>query len=204
MACYNELVEHIYQRGFYLIDNFLSHKAVASLQETALALIAANQFQPAKIGRHTTINNNRQIRGDTIYWLDNDTNHHALAAFFMQTKHITKALNQQLFLGLTDFEAHFAFYQPGSFYKRHVDQFNNQRDRRLSCVYYLNNDWHESFGGQLHLYNKQLMPLIKIMPVANRFVCFSSDLPHEVSQTTMPRLSITGWMKTRSIMGSEF
>ena len=38
-----------------------------------------------------------------------------------------------------------------------------------------------------------------ITPCGNRFICFKSELPHEVCLTLQTRYSIAGWMKTRSV-----
>ena len=47
-------------------------------------------------------------------------------------------LNQSLFLGLNELEAHFAHYPAGSGYQRHLDSFQNSNLRRITIVVYLN------------------------------------------------------------------
>ena len=44
-----------------------------------------------------------------------------LTALFMRNG----VLNRDLFLGLEDFESHFAMYPPGAFYLKHVDRFRD-------------------------------------------------------------------------------
>ena len=199
MVDYKDVVEQIYSQNFHIIDNFLPPENVDCLRTTALQLAQENQFHVAKIGSQNNALSNRNIRRDQIYWLDDTSENESVITYFKAMKTIATTLNQHLYLGLVDFETHFALYSPGEFYKKHVDQFNNKQDRRISCVYYLNTDWETSFGGELKLYNKEGALLTSISPIANRLVCFSSDMPPEVCTTTQTRLSIAGWMKTRAV-----
>ena len=61
-------------------------------------------------------------------------------------------LNKRLFLGLFDYECHFARYAPGGFYKKHRDAFVGDSNRILSTVLYLNPGWRAEWGGELLMY----------------------------------------------------
>ena len=66
---------------------------------------------------------------------------------------------------------------------------------------YLNNeDWQPEYGGELTIYTHEKgaeLP-VDIYPLAGRMVIFESQvLEHEVKPVKHPRLSITGWLKTR-------
>src|SRR5690606_23077857 len=102
-------------------------------------------------------------------------------------------------LGLKSFEAHLAKYPPGSFYKRHIDQFQQVSYRIISCILYLNADWREGDGGELRIFlpdGKRGEKQIDIVPKAGTLVCFKSDeIPHEVLPTHKERYSFTGWMR---------
>lgn len=204
MIPYQEMADSICEQGFYLIDNFLAPDSFNGLRDKALQLMQTNHLKPAKIGHQTIAEIHSDIRRDYIHWLDEASEHQATQAWFGAIKAIEASLNQQLFLGLNEFESHFACYQPGAFYKKHIDQFQQTQDRRISCVYYLNEQWSDSFGGELILYDKSDNLLMSVPPLANRLICFSSDLPHEVTKTTQCRLSIAGWMKVRSLNNSNF
>ena len=52
-------------------------------------------------------------------------------------------------LGLFEMEVCFAVYPPGGFYDRHLDSFAGARNRVVSLVAYLNEDWDEARGGAL-------------------------------------------------------
>lgn len=194
---YRHIVDGVYDAGFYVIDNFLKPYDYHALQTQLHTQLQSGAFKHASIGNkhHKTLNTT--IRNDDICWLDNDASHEALNAYFTAMDRLSLEFNRSLMLGLADCEAHFAVYPPNSFYKKHVDQFSHTKNRRISCVYYLNDNWQPSYGGELVLYDSQDQPLTTIMPEGNRFVCFMSELPHEVCITQHKRCSITAWLKTR-------
>ena len=191
------LTNTICQDGYHVIDNFLDPHHYHSLCKTIQNLHDNGQCKPAKIGKNQKQNLNTTIRNDQIVWIDKQGGNDAIAAYFKKIDALCETLNQSLFLGLIDYEAHFAVYQPNGFYKKHIDQFATTQDRRISCVYYLNKDWQQDFGGELMLYDTKDQPLSRIKPIGNRFVCFNSDLPHEVCTAYQTRYSIAAWLKVR-------
>ena len=190
------LIDNLCTQGFSIIDDFLESSSYHVLRELAHSLHQQGLFKNAKIGAKIQAQFN-EIRKDETYWLDEDSDSSAVQAYLQQTNALACTLNQSLFLSLTKFETHFAAYQPGSFYKKHVDQFTSTRTRKISCVYYLNDEWQETFGGELKLYNLNDELMATVYPQGNRFICFKSELPHEVCVTHNMRYSIAGWMKTR-------
>jgi len=195
----DELAENIYQHGFHIIDHFLDDQHYHALSISLKTRYEQGQLNEAKIGHRVRASNNASIRQDQTSWLDDAPDNPAITAYFSAIDTICLTLNQSLFLGLTDFETHFAVYPPGAFYKKHVDQFKTTQDRRISCVYYLNKTWQQEFGGELILYDTAEQTLCSILPRGNRFVCFSSELPHEVCETQQTRYSIAGWLKVRAV-----
>ena len=199
MHTQNHIADDLCVRGFHVIDNFLTPDHYNGLRESLKLLHEGQYFHPARIGNKSGKTANSLIRNDEICWLNDHKNNTAITDYFSEIDAFRGRLNQSLFLGLADYEAHFAIYQPGNFYKKHVDQFATTKDRRISCVYYLNEHWEQTFGGELMLYDKEDTLLTKIMPLGNRFICFNSDLPHEVCTAYQTRYSIAGWLKVRSI-----
>lgn len=66
----------------------------------------------------------------------------------------------------------------GGFLKIHAD-FTHHReydlDRRLNFLLYLNEDWQESYGGHLELWDADLKgPPTRLLPIANRCAIFST------------------------------
>jgi SM-20-related protein len=108
---------------------------------------------------------------------------------------IRAALNHNLnYTDINGYEFHYAMYETGSCYKKHLDQFRNNSSRKYSLIFYLNEDWQENDGGELCIYDGG--DVQKILPVTGKSVFFRSDeLPHEVLVANRPRLSITGWLK---------
>jgi len=111
-------------------------------------------------------------------------------------------LNRRLFMGLFDYESHFAHYPIGAFYKKHRDAFagqsgNRQPNRVLSTVLYLNSAWQPHEGGELLIYAEDGEAIIEtVVPVYGRLVIFLSEkFPHEVLPATRERKSIAGWFR---------
>jgi Rps23 Pro-64 3,4-dihydroxylase Tpa1-like proline 4-hydroxylase len=77
------------------------------------------------------------VRGDRIHWLEQGQSA-AGDVWLQQLEGLRLQLNQGLFLGLEDFEGHYALYPPGSFYQKHLDRFHDDDRRSISVVLYLN------------------------------------------------------------------
>ena len=65
---------------------------------------------------------------------------------------LRQQLNRELFLGLDEYESHFALYAPGAFYRTHLDRFRDDDQRTVSVVIYLNDSWLPGQGGALRLH----------------------------------------------------
>ena len=67
---------------------------------------------------------------------------------------------------------------PGGKLSLHIDFNKYQRkslERRLNILVYLNENWEESYGGYLELWNKDVTKAeVKILPVFNRVALFST------------------------------
>ncbi len=155
------------------------------------------QLEPAAIGRGRAAIVHENIRGDHIQWLD--AGHHpAVDRYLGLMEQLRTAINQTLFLGLEDFESHFALYPPGAFYKKHLDRFRDDDRRTITCVAYLNEQWLPEQGGELRMYlgDKRVHD---VLPQASTLMVFmSAQWPHEVLPATRDRLSITGWFRRRA------
>ncbi len=181
---------------FAIVDNFLPQQDYDALLNLAQDWQTHGKFRAAGIGNTQQASLNQEIRNDHICWLNDVTSNPAINRYYAAMQDVSNILNQEFYLGLTAFETHFAIYQPGNFYQKHIDQFKNNQERRISCVYYLNAQWSHADGGELQLYDAQDNKLTKVAPRGNRLVCFPSTLPHEVYPTRKTRYSITGWFKT--------
>ncbi|HUH73072.1 MAG TPA: 2OG-Fe(II) oxygenase [Chitinophagales bacterium] len=137
------------------------------------------------------------IRSDIIYWLDRAHNDEHENSFFDLIDAFVLHLNSTCFTGITGYEFHYALYEKGSFYKKHLDQFRNNESRQYSLVMYLNENWQEIDGGELCIHHNDHFQMIS--PNNCKGVFFkSSEIEHEVLLTHQPRLSIVGWLKIGS------
>ena len=92
----------------------------------------------AKIKDHQI---NESIRGDYIHWIDKNSAPDPLKVYLDKLGQLVQFLNESLFLSLKDYEIHLTIYPAGTFYKRHLDQFNRDDHRKLSVICYLNDNW---------------------------------------------------------------
>ena len=178
-----------------LADNFLSPSLAAHLKQNLSNLHAENRFQHARMGNDFQPVQDHRMRGDQIYWLDRAHNDPHENAFFDLIDGFIQYLNSSCYTGITGYEFHYTLYEKGSFYRRHLDQFRNNKSRAFSMILYLNSDWQEKDGGELCVFHPDHVQTIA--PNNGKCVFFkSSEMEHEVLETQAPRLSITGWLKT--------
>lgn len=195
---FDQLIDSYLINHVGISDHFLSDKLASSLKDNLNELYSTGSLKSAGIGNDDNAAINKLIRSDKIFWLDKSHHDKFEDAFFLLIDEFILHLNSTCFAGITDYEFHYAFYEAGSFYKRHLDQFNTNKDRAFTVIFYLNEDWVYSDGGQLCVHYEDTMQIIA--PLNGRCIFFkSSELEHEVLLTAKPRLSITGWLKTNII-----
>lgn len=194
------IVERIAEQGYAVIENFLSQDQVKALALQAQSLQNAGEMYKATTGVAKVENATR--RGDFIHWIEASQASTAEAAYLNAMAALQQAINQAFFLGLFELESHFAIYPPGAGYQKHLDQFIGKEERKVSCILYLNDNWHSDHGGQLRMYldKKDDKRFIDITPQAGTLVVFlSSDFLHEVLPANRERMSVSGWFRTRSL-----
>ncbi|KTC44254.1 MAG: 2OG-Fe(II) oxygenase [Pseudomonas sp.] len=190
------IVDDLAARGWSQQDVFLPEALTLELAAECRKRAADGELAPAAVGRGPAQEIREGIRGDHIQWLE-PSQAEAIDAYLELMDSLREALNRGLFLGLEDFECHFAMYPPGAFYKRHVDRFRDDDRRMVSAVVYLNSQWLPEQGGQLRMY-LGAQGQHDLEPVGGRLVVFlSGELPHEVLPATRERLSLTGWFRRR-------
>jgi len=188
------IIDEIAEKGWSVTPDFISGKLIEDLINEQEKLYESGKFKKAAIGKESGKIIDSEIRGDEIIWFDEENLFPAQKEYSDLMTVFRHQLNLEFFLGLTEFECHFAKYPVGSFYKRHLDQFKNSGSRIISCILYLNKNWVKEDNGFLRLYLADKIE--DIYPEAGTFVCFKSeDLEHEVFPTKRERNSITGWMR---------
>jgi SM-20-related protein len=194
---YEDIISDISTKKYSIIDNFFSPEEVLELRETLLEKYKEDEFKKSAIGNRVNEVIKKAIRGDVILWIDEFATNTAEFIFFKKINDFKNYLNRTCFMGINQKEFHYAIYPKGTFYKRHLDTFQNDDRRKLSIVCYLNDeDWQPENGGELVLYLENEEKVI--YPFLGKMVIFESQLlEHEVKPVNTPRLSITGWLKTR-------
>ena len=175
-------------------EDFLTKSLSLNLQKHLLSLHEANLMSLAGTGNAMVALQNSAIRGDKIHWLDRKHDNEHENAFFDVIDAFILHLNNTCYTGINDYEFHYTIYEAGRFYKKHVDQFNNNTNRKYSMIIYLNEDWILADGGQLRIHHQQNTQ--DISPLSRKGVFFNSNTTeHEVMITNKSRMSITGWLK---------
>lgn len=189
----DQLADGLAEKGYALLDDFLSAAEVQSILDLDEFRNGLLQFKKAGIGQRQDKQVNEAIRGDFIQWIDRHQAEAPLQEYLKKLSALIQSVNRNLFLSLKDYEVHMTIYPIGSYYKRHLDQFKKDDHRKLSVICYLNKNWKPEEGGQLRIYTTG--DALDILPQAGRLVCFRSDqLEHEVLPATRERLSLTGWI----------
>jgi len=188
---YNFIVDQLVEKGLCIIEDALPLELCNQLLQTA----KHNQnFKQAGISASSHLHINTNRRRDKILWLNETTK--AQSNYLAIMQQLQEKLNRELFLGIRFYESHFAKYSDGDFYEKHLDAFKNSKNRVVTTVYYLNNEWCEKDGGELFIYDKEDLLIQKVLPKHNTLVVFlSEDFPHEVVATNKTRYSIAGWFR---------
>jgi SM-20-related protein len=199
-AAIDRICAAIADDGCAVEPDFLPQATVATLASEARERDAAGEFHAAGIGHGSEHAQRSDIRGDRILWLDQSLASPAQQPLWEALEALRLALNETLLLGLFSFEAHYALYPPGTFYRRHRDLFRSAAPsdvRVISCAMYLNEDWTDADGGALRIYDDQRVR--DVLPVAGTLACFLSDrFEHEVLPAARERLAVTGWFRRRA------
>lgn len=196
-----DIFEHIasdlIEKGYSINPNALPPALTESLLQQLQEMNKA-QFEKAGIGRESDHTMNEAVRSDEICWISGESD--AGRDWLNWSLELQQYLNRRLFLGLFSFESHFASYQKGDFYKRHLDAFKGQTNRVLSMVVYLNKDWLPEDQGELVLYKSESdQEGIKVSPTFGTVVIFlSEEFPHEVLPAQRERFSIAGWFRVNT------
>jgi SM-20-related protein len=185
-------MDELATNDFVIVDDFIPDHLYDSIMDFFSELEENELLKKAGIGASGELKVKAEIRGDVIYWLDEQRDQ-KLKEFFAIRDELTEKLKRYCYLSLSGSEFHLAKYPEGSHYDRHLDQFNNRTNRQITVLIYLNKDWKQGNGGELKIYRDEGNVLVE--PRAKRLLLFKSDaVEHEVLVTKVPRYSLTGWL----------
>ncbi|HEX5339435.1 MAG TPA: 2OG-Fe(II) oxygenase [Gammaproteobacteria bacterium] len=196
----SEFADELIRQGWCVQPGFLSDSRVAELGDVAREHWTRGNFHKAGIGRGAAHSIRHAIRGDHVLWLDECEAPVVQGFVSHELEMLRRALNIAGYLGLHEFEGHFAVYPPATGYAQHLDRFRDSDARVVSLVLYLNQDWQPADGGELRLYpGAEVRNAITVTPTGGTLVGFlSAELPHEVLPSRCERFSLSGWFRRRS------
>ena len=185
-------LDKLAEDDYVIVDDFLSDEIYRQIMTFFSNAEQNDRLKKAGIGSSGEFQIKSSIRGDFIYWLDEERDDE-LTSFFELKRELLEKLRRFCFLSLSGSEFHIAKYPEGSHYNRHLDQFNERSNRQITVLIYLNENWKKGDGGELVIYKDNEEILVE--PVAKRLLLFKSDvIEHEVLKTNVPRYSLTGWL----------
>ncbi len=195
-AKFNSLIEDFIDHKIGICNHFISADLANKLRLHLQELHDNDSLHQAEIGQQLVQQKNILIRKDKIFWIDRKHHHPVEDEFLDMIDALILYLNITCFAGILDYEFHYAWFDKGSFYKKHLDQFHANTSRKYSFIIYLNKHWKKQDGGELKIYDVDGISLIE--PTNAKSVFFqSNEIPHEVLFSNEIRMSITGWFKVR-------
>lgn len=194
----DNLMDAIADQGWYVWDDFLNPEQVQNLRSCM-----PQSWQGARIGRHEALQREVEIRSDKIQWLEEGMGQ-PVQDYLERMEQIRREVNRHFFLGLFEYEAHFAKYEQGAFYQKHLDAFKGNESRKLTTVFYMNEHWSEEDAGELAMYELNDTHLATLAPLSGRLLVFLSErFPHEVLPTKAERVSIAGWFRVNGVTDNK-
>lgn len=198
-SAFQQIADGLRAHSWCVVPDALPPTLAAQLFEH-VRVADISRFSRAGVGRSSDHVHNPFVRRDRIRWIDGSAG--VEQQWLAWSGRLQTFLNRQLFLGLFSFESHFAHYQPGDFYKKHVDAFRPDGTMRgarrvLSLVTYLNPGWQLADGGELAIYDDAGEQVVhRVLPAYGTVVVFlSTEVAHEVLPAARDRYSIAGWFR---------
>lgn len=200
---FDALLRDLAEQGFTIKDGLLPSDLIDGLYEEGLRGWQDGCYTDARVGHARQPQRIRAIRGDAIWWLETRHSDSARQRFLDWTEALRNALNREFFLGLQRTEFHYARYDVGDGYARHMDQHRSQPHRRITLILYLTPDRQPDDGGELCIYHPDdpEREMLRVQPERGRLVLFRSELlPHAVLPARRPRWSLTGWFRDDAVL----
>lgn len=152
-----EHVAHLLERGFVVVDGFLTADVASELRSAAMEMSTSGEMRPAAeldAGEHFS---DRSARSDILRFVHLGQEGRAIEGVLKRMEELQEDLRQVVHLRRRQAEYQLAHYKGnGAFYKRHRDALpcgdTNEDQRRMTIVVYTNPSWEEAQGGALRLW----------------------------------------------------
>jgi len=206
-----DCVKGLMEQGYGIQENFLKGDLVKDVFRELEMIDFDGKLSSVQQQKMTG------IRSDKICWVNYEgldrEKQPGLLELFKKMISIPFELNKKCSLYLqASGSFQLASYPSQAFYKKHIDggydSMNN--GRKVTAIFYVNNEWKSSDGGQLRLYKRRPNPFqlekgavevkedevaCDLDPVAGRLVLFRSrDIAHEVLVTNRKRFAVSLWL----------
>lgn len=193
---FEALIQDLIDHDYGCCNDFILPSTVTGLLANIQRLSESGEMKVSGFGNKVDFHQDKSIRGDKINWIEDQSVNPFELIYLRKIQKFIIHLNTTCFTSIKGFESHYSTYEKKDVYKRHLDQFKNEKGRKFSIVLYLNQEWKEVDGGLLSLHPKAAQQ-INISPLGGRMIFFRSDeMEHEVHASfTRTRRSIAGWMK---------
>lgn len=202
MHSLDSIADSLAEHGWLMVADFLNAADGCAQASECSAAWNAGGFQRAGVGRTGGPVIREDIRRDHVMWLDHSSTAPAQHAWLEKIENLRCHLNRTLYLGLQNYEGHFAIYPEGGFYTAHLDRHQNTNSRIVTVILYLNEHWRQGDGGELKIWTtrgEKDGPFEIIEPRMGTAVIFmAGDFWHEVLPSHKPRMSVTGWLRRES------
>ncbi|KAK3243637.1 hypothetical protein CYMTET_46722 [Cymbomonas tetramitiformis] len=216
-----DLVQQLKKSGVAVHDGVLGAAERTSILQEARG--ALQDGVPAKVGGGSTLRSeDRSVRGDNRVWLSHEGPSVAGRENIHSLVQVLKKLGPTLLAN--GFEVNGAksvqlavFPGQGTLYKRHRDTSPSSPLRRVTIIYYPNDEeWDpQELGGALRIFDVGAIPQAcahgqegdrpwaDISPRGDRLVIFNSVMEHQVLPTHAPRYAVTMWMSCADMGGPQ-
>jgi SM-20-related protein len=194
------MAAEVLQHGVSVYPGALSGLLTGALRAEADGLWDEDAFRFARVGAGRDKRLSPETRSDRVCWWGQEEPSEPQRAYMAILEMLRMEINQRAFLGLFDWEGHYAVYLAGTFYRRHLDVFARAPHRQITVIAYLNQEWRPGDGGELRLYLDPEDPqrFVDVPPLGGTLVAFASArFYHEVLMSQAPRHSVTGWFCAR-------
>ncbi|KAJ0398373.1 hypothetical protein ATCC90586_000710 [Pythium insidiosum] len=205
--------------GYVVKEGFLGYDDAQRVR-TALAELATRaSFHDAGVSHGTNRRQEQAVRGDRIHWIRRESSDldPAISLLFRRIESLVYGVKNavpELQLRNVTSTQLAIFPGDGSRFVRHTDTYSSAHAqhrsssddhatelvRRLTCVYYLNDDWSPEHQGHLRVFTKgaaassAMAPHWDIAPRLDTLVVFrSTDVEHEVLPAFHERMALTTW-----------
>ncbi len=124
---FEELIQGLIDNEYGCCNDFILPGTVNGLNATIRNLSESESMKPSGFGNNEDFKKDELVRGDKINWIEEESTNPFELIYLNKIGKFIGYLNRTCFTAITSFESHYSSYEKNSFYKRHIDQFKNEK-----------------------------------------------------------------------------